>query len=194
MHLCLLCAAVTTPLSTVINDAVDRLPVPIRAEARLGHRLCEMFVHGPGAGKSRSLICDLAGRPAVLIYARELSPELTMLLTKLDVVAQRGKAEKMLSSCVLLTTKEQDQEVLSGVGRDANLGATILATHEPVPGDWYFGSNPRCTLHPDATVTVIVLHKLSVQSSYAFRNGELKEEKIREIVKAASGLLPETKP
>jgi hypothetical protein len=42
-------------------------------------------------------------------------------------------------------------------------------------------------------VTVLVLDRLTVKSSYAFRKGELNDSKVEEMVKAASALLPEAK-
>src|SRR5262245_55575968 len=88
----------------------EPLPKPLAVGTRLSHSLCETYVNGPYAGNPRSLICDLAGRPAVLIYTSELDPALIKLLARLDAVAQRGAERKMTSSCVLLTTKEADQE------------------------------------------------------------------------------------
>jgi hypothetical protein len=49
-------------------------------------------------------------------------------------------------------------------------------------------------LHPEATVVVIVLDRLTVRASFAFRKGELTGRKVDEIVKAASGLLPPERP
>jgi hypothetical protein len=167
---------------------------PAPAGLRLGHRFAESWANGPYADQKRSLICELAGRPAVLIYAREMDPSLVTLLTKLDAVAQRGQDQKMRSSCVLLTSMERDEKALGDFARRAKLDATILATLEPVKDERYFGSWPRCRLSPEATVTVLVLQRLVVQTSYAFRKGELDDAQIEEIVKAASALLPAPKP
>jgi hypothetical protein len=167
---------------------------PAPAGLRLIHRFCESVVNGPHAGESRSLICDLAGRPAVLVYARAMDPTLVTLLTKLDAVAQRGQDQKMRSSCVLLTSTDKEEKALRDFARRANLDATILATLAPAEDERYFGSWPRCRLSPEATVTVLILQRLEVQTSYAFRKGELNDAHVEEIVKAASALLPAPKP
>src|SRR5262245_19315437 len=59
-----LLAAVILGLSEIGTARADPLPEPLPVGTRLGHSLCETYVNGPHAGKARSLICDLAGRPA----------------------------------------------------------------------------------------------------------------------------------
>jgi hypothetical protein len=190
--LVLLCGALVGDDPKPAPKAPDMLPPPAPAGLRLGHRFAESWANGPYAGQKRSLICELAGRPAVLIYAREMDPPLIKLLTKLDAVAQRGQDQKMRSSCVLLTSTDKE-EALRDFARRANLAATILATLEPIKDERYFGSWPRCRLSPEATVTVLVLQRLVVQTSYAFRKGELDDAHVEEIVKAAEALLPAPK-
>jgi hypothetical protein len=90
------------------------------------------MVTGAFPGQSRSLICELAGRPAVLVYVRESDPAVGTLLKKLDAVALQGKEQKMRSSCVFLTTKDEDKEALRGLAQREKLEATILATHPPL--------------------------------------------------------------
>lgn len=189
-----LVAACLFPAPRAGTGAAEPLPPPVPAETRLGHRVCESVVHGPQAGQAVSLICDLAGRPGVLIYAREMEPALVKLLTKLDAVAQKGSTQQMRSTCVLLTTQDEDRSALRDIGKREKLEATILATHEFVKHGLYFGSDRRYELNPEANVTVIVLQQLTVQSSYAFRKGELKEGRVEEIVKAAAALVAATKP
>jgi hypothetical protein len=166
---------------------------PAPAGLRLGHRFAESVVKGPYAGQKRSLICELAGRPAVLIYARAMDPTLVTLLTKLDAVAQRAQDQNMRSCCVLLTSADKEEAALRDFARRADLGATILATLAPAEDERYFGSWPHCRLSPEATVTVLVLRRLEVQTSYAFGKGELDDAHVEEIVKAASALLPAPK-
>lgn len=183
------------PADGTVVPAADPLPAPVPSGVALHHKFCETYVAGENAGKARSLICDLAGRPAVLVYAREIDPNVVTLLRKLDVVAQQGKEQKMLSSCVLVTKTDDDRSALRVLTEGKKLDATILATHPLQDHGYYFGSNPtRHRLPSEAAVTVIVLQKLKVQSSYAFRKGELKDANIAEIVKAANKLLSGENP
>src|SRR5262249_28294044 len=73
------------------------------------------------------------------------------------------------------------------------LKATILATTPRQRDRPYFGVAPRRQPyypHKEAAVTVILLQRLQVHSSYAFRKGELKNPDVDAIVKAASTLQP----
>src|SRR5262249_19726726 len=172
----------------------EPLPEPVLAGARLGHSLCETFVNGPDAGKQQSLICTLAGHPAVLIYAREIDPPLLNLLKKLDAVAQSGNEQKMKNSCVLLAAKDEDRAWLQALGQREKLEATLLATTPYQEEKRYFAASSRqCSLHKDAVVTVIVLQGLTVEASFAFRKGGLRDANVEEIGKAASALLPTAK-
>jgi hypothetical protein len=171
----------------------DPLPEPVPVRLQLGHHLCEEFVNGPDARKKISLICTLAGRPAVLIYAREIDATLLDLIKKLDAVARAGSELKMKSSCVLLTNKDKDQERLQEIAQNEKLEATILAVTPYEEGNRYFASWPRCPLHKEAAVTVIVLQRLRVEKSYAFRKGGLNDRNVEEIVQAAAALLPTEK-
>ena len=95
---------------------------------------------------------------------------------------------------MLLTTKDEDYEHFQALAKREKLEATILAT---TPLQWerpIFGNYPsQRAVHKEAAVMVIVLQKLKVQSSYAFREGELNNTKIDEIVEAAAALLAESK-
>jgi hypothetical protein len=194
MHRQLFSIAVLFGASALGGARADRLPEPVPVGSRLGHRLCETFVNGPDAGKQQSLICALAGRPAVLIYAREIDPSLLDLIKKLDAVAQRGNEQQMKSACVLLTPNGEDRERLQALAQREKPRATFLATTPYQEGGPYFAASAgRCYLHKEAAVTVIVLQRLTVQSSYAFRKGQLNDGNVKEIVKAASALLPAAK-
>jgi hypothetical protein len=170
----------------------DPLPEPLPVGTRLGHSLSETHVNGPYAGKKRSLICELAGRPAALIYADQVDATLLTLLKKLDAMAEADMQHKMRSSCVLLTAREQDQEPFRGLARRENFKATVLAMTEKQRQRPYFNIWPRPRPyypHEEATVTVILLQRLQVRSSYAFRKGELRNADVDAIVTAASTLL-----
>jgi hypothetical protein len=185
--------ALSLAILVVPGLAAEPLPEPLANGSRLGHTLCERYVNGPHAGTLRSLICNLAGRPAVLVYAREIDPTTSVLLGKLDAIAQTGKVVKMTSACVLLTGADEDDAPLRDVAKKEKLEATILAA---TPLQWdrpFFGNHDgtrRRNLQRDAIVTVIVLDRLKVQASFSFRKGELNEEAEKKILRAAGLLLP----
>ena len=188
-----ICGSLHLALPVAIS-AEEPLPAPFPKDVKAAHRVCEHVVVGPSPGTARSLICDLAGRPAALVYVREFDPAVEKLLARLDIVAMQGKAHKMTSSCVFLTDKEADKETLRQLAKRDKLGSTILTTHPTLEQELYFGGGGRrFSLQKEAVVTVVVFQKLTVQSSWAFRKGELTDRKISEIVSALGALLPPMK-
>src|SRR5262245_3469156 len=105
-------AAFASWLMVVVTGGfgAEPFPAPVPRDIKVAHRVCETVVVGPGEGRQRSLICELAGRPAALVYARDIDRAVTKLLSKLDAIAAQGQPQKMTSSCVLLSAKEDDKE------------------------------------------------------------------------------------
>src|SRR5262249_12576052 len=123
--------------------AAEPLPAPLDAGSRLGHSLGELFLNGPHAGTKRSLICHLAGRPALLVYARTIDPPLVELLRRLDAVALCGKEQNATSAFVLLTGKDDEAETLQALAQREKFDNTVLAA---TPLQWerpYFNSIPN---------------------------------------------------
>src|SRR5262249_50284967 len=159
-------AVVLTGAIAAYPSGAEPLPEPLAVKSQLSHSIVETYVTGPHAGTQRSVICDLAGRPAVLIYAREIDPTLVALLRKLDTVAQQGKEQKMKNACVLLTTRDEDQETLQELAKREKLEATVLAATPLQSERPYFGNHPgRRDLQKEAALTVIILQRLEVQAS-----------------------------
>src|SRR5262249_42716018 len=105
--------------------------------------------------------------------------------------AQQGKEQKMKNACVLLTTRDEDQETLQELAKREKLEATVLAATPLQSERPYFGNHPgRRDLQKEAALTVIILQRLEVQAGTSFRKGELKEKAVDEIVKKARALLP----
>lgn len=189
---CMIAALSAVVAASVCAD--EPLPEPFAKGTQVGHRVCETYLVGSYESKARSLICDLAARPAALVYFRALDPAVEKLLTKLDSVARQGAAHKMISSCVFLTDQEDDKQALVALAKRTKLEATIVTSHRPNDLELYFGGNPRPrSLSKDAVVSVVIFQKLKIQSSHAFRKGELTDRKISEIVNALAALLPPIK-
>jgi hypothetical protein len=97
-------------------------------------------------------------------------------------------------ACVLLSMKDDDKKKLEDLDTRLKLQRTTLAMHEPLDDGIYFGTLPRGHRLPaDAAVTVVIFQKLKVQSSFAFRKGELTDEKVTSICNALTKLLPALK-
>jgi hypothetical protein len=141
---------------------------------------------GPERGQSYCYVCETADRPAVIIFARELSEPLGKLVSRLD----KAKAEvKAADLRVWVTFLRADQPAFDTkvVGWERQLGihSVPLGVFEDVVGP------PSYRLAADAEVTVLLFVRRKVVANFAFRPGELTEHGIDEILMAVPGI---TKP
>ena len=136
---------------------------------------------GPERGKSHCYICETADRPAVVVFARKLSEPLGKLCQQIDqAVTQHAKAD--LRAWVTFLSDDQpslDPKVVQW-GKKYALRNVPLGVFEDV------GGPPSYRLARDAEVTVLSFVKQKVVANFAFRDGELTDEKIAEVI----GTLP----
>jgi len=129
-------------------------------------------------------ICDAAERPAVIVFARHLDDPLAKLVSAIDkAVADNKKAE--LRGWVTFLNDDQaafDPLVVDWAKKHA-IRNVPLAVFEDVTGP------PTYKLGRDADVTVLLFTKHKVVNNFAFRSGELTDERIAEILKAIPTLL-----
>jgi hypothetical protein len=123
-------------------------------------------VTGPDAGQKSCLYCRYGTRPVVMIFARELTPQLLGLLKKLDAAAQTNDS---LGVGVVFCNDSQDLSArLAATAKQNNLSHMILAT--------YAAAGPsRYKLAPEADVTVLLYTHCSVKANHAFKKGDLSE-------------------
>ena len=143
---------------------------------------------GPQRGVSHCYICETADKPAVLIFARGLSDPLGKLAQKLDrAVAEHKKAD--LRSWITFLSEDQlslDSKVVAWSKKFA-LRSLPLGVFEDLDGP------PSYRLSRDADVTVILFVKQKVAANFAFRAGELNDDKIAEVMKALPRIVAEKK-
>jgi hypothetical protein len=139
---------------------------------------------GPQRGQSYCYICETADRPAVVIFARTLSDPLGKLVQQLDkAVADNKKSD--LRAWVTFLNEDQigsDAKVVDW-GRNHAIRFIPLGVFEDT------GGPPSYCLARDADVTVLLFVKQKVVANYAFRAGELSDDKTGEVVKALSRIL-----
>src|SRR5262249_59434541 len=130
-------------------------------------------------GKPLACAGDPAGRPAVIVFARSLSDPLGKLAAKLDkAVADNKKAE--LRGWVTFLSNDQptlDQQVVEW-GKKHAIRQMPLGVFESEDGP------PSYRLARDADITVLLFVKKKVVANFAFRSGELNDERIEEVLKA----------
>jgi hypothetical protein len=182
--LCLLCALCVF----VVNSAAED---PCVSGLKVGQRPGPYsFVVATGAerGQSTCYICETAERPAVVVFARSLSDPLGKLVAKLDKeVGDNKKAE--LRGWVTFLSNDQptlDPQVADW-GKKYAIRQMPLGVFESENGP------PSYRLARDADVTVLLFVKQKVVANFAFRSGELNDERMAEIVKAVPKILPEKK-
>jgi hypothetical protein len=139
---------------------------------------------GTERGQSHCFICDTAERPAVVVFARHLDDQLAKLVAGIDkLLADNKKAE--LRGWITFLNDDQtalDPQVVDWAKKHA-IRNVPMAVFEDTVGP------PTYKLSRDADVTVILFTKHKVVNNFAFRNGELADERIAEVLKAVPGLL-----
>lgn len=140
---------------------------------------------GPLRGQSQCYICDTADRPAVVIFARELSEPLGKLVGQFDKAVGEHKAAELRSWVTFLSDDQPtlDPKVVDW-GKKHAIRTIPLGVFEDAQGP------PAYKLAKDADVTVLLFVKKKVAANFAFRAGELTDEKAAEIVKALPNILP----
>jgi hypothetical protein len=134
---------------------------------------------GTHRGESHCYICETADRPAVVVFARSLSDPLGKLAQQLDkALADHKKSE--LRCWITFLNEDQlslDPKVVQWSQKHA-LRSVPLGVFEDA------GGPPSYRLAADADVTVLLFVKQKVVANFAFRAGELKDEKIAEVLQA----------
>ncbi len=143
---------------------------------------------GPERGKAHCYLCETGDRPAVVAFARSLSDPLRKLCQQLDqAVAEHKKAE--LRAWVTFLSNDQpslDPSVVQW-GKKHALRRVPLGVFEDV------GGPPSYRLARDAEVTVLLFVKQKVVANFAFREGELTNEKVAEVMQALPRIVGEKK-
>lgn len=139
-------------------------------------------VTGPFAGKKQCLFCKHGPNPVAVVFARELTPEVTDLLKKLDAATAKNKDAKMGSYAVFCNDDEKLQGNLKSLAEKEKLSNLPLTVDNASgPADY--------SIAKDADVTVILYREFNVKSNFAFRKGELKEGEITKIVADVSKIV-----
>ena len=180
LALCLLCA-----LCAFVVDS--RAEGPCVSGLKVGQRpgpYSFVVATGPERGKSTCYVCETAERPAVVVFARSLSEPLGKLAAKLDkAVADHKKAE--LRGWITLLSNDQptlDPQVVEW-GKKHAIRQIPLGVFESE------GGPPSYRLSREADVTILLFVKQKVVVNFAFRSGELNDERVGEVVKALPRIL-----
>jgi siroheme synthase (precorrin-2 oxidase/ferrochelatase) len=119
-----------------------------------------------------------------MIFAREISDNLSSLLKKIDTATVEHKADRMGSFVVFCSDDESLENKLKELAKKENLKQIVLTIDNP--------SGPsRYKVAKDADVTVVLYTNRKVMANFAFKKGELKSEDVDKIVGDVKKILPE---
>jgi hypothetical protein len=139
---------------------------------------------GPQRGTSFCYICDTADKPAAVVFARTLTEPLGRLAAKLDqAVADAAVPEFRAWLTVLDDGKDPGLESkVVAWGRKHALRHVPLGMFEDAVGP------PAYRLHRAADVTVVLFARQKTVANFAFKAGELTDEKIGDVAAALEKL------
>jgi hypothetical protein len=155
---------------------------PLHSGLKVGEKVPTFYVRaitGPLKNKSVCYVCRNGDRPVVMLFVRQITPELKRLLKGIDAEVDGHRASGLRSFGVFLAG--DDKELLPQVQTLAfdeklSLPLTIAAA----PSD---GSAGR-TIHPEAAVTVILYREQTVTANFAFRANELDGQTTETVLKS----------
>jgi hypothetical protein len=160
--------------------------VPLQSGLKVGEKVPTFYVRaitGPLKNKSVCYVCRNGDRPVVMLFIRDITPELKTLLKQIDKEVDDHRAEGLRSFGVFVAgdSKELLPQVQTlAFDEKISLPLTIAAA----PSD---GSAGR-SLHPDAAVTVILYRDQTVVANFAFRAKELQAEQCEAVLKGIRAL------
>jgi hypothetical protein len=140
---------------------------------------------GPQRGQSTCYICETGEKPAVIVFARTPNDALGKLVNALEKAVTEHKAADLRGWVTFLGDgAEGFEDKIAKWGRDHAVRAIPLGIFEDADGP------PSYKLARDADVTVLLFTKHKVVANYAFRAGELNDERVKDIMKAVPDLVP----
>lgn len=132
-------------------------------------------INGPTAGKKQCLVCRNGDNPVAMVFAREVSTPLTILIKKLDKATAENKAAKMGSFAIFCSDSEGLGKQLKELAEKENLKDFVLAIDNPAGPEPY-------KIAKGADVTVVLYNKSKVIANYVFKKGELDDKAIDKIM------------
>ena len=136
---------------------------------------------GTERGKQTCFICEQEKKPAAVVFARKLTPELGTLLAKLDAEVAARKDTGFKVWMTQLAAKA-DLDGLAKWATEHAVGSMPVGTFEDADGP------PAYLLAADADVTVLLFVKEKVVANFAFRGGELTPAATAAVLKAVPKL------
>jgi len=136
---------------------------------------------GPNRGQPMCYICETAERPAMIVFARQMTDPLGKLLNKVDEALKDQPADGMRAWMTILG----EEHTLDAVGK---WGKEHAVTNIPIGVFDDIDGPPTYRLAREAEVTIVLYVKQKVVANFAFRAGELNTESIAKVMEAVTKL------
>jgi hypothetical protein len=121
-----------------------------------------------------------------VIFAREVSDNLTSLVKKIDEATEKNRGCRMGSFVVFCSDEEGLKKKLEDLAEKEKLKCTVLTIDNPAgPGGY--------DIAKDADVTVLLYNRQEVKVNHAYKKGELTEREVERILSELPKILPEKK-
>jgi len=121
-----------------------------------------------------------------MIFAREVSDNLTSLVKKIDAETAKNKGAKMGSFVVFLSDDEKLGDKVKALAEKEGIKNCIFSIDNPAGPKGY-------EVAKDSDVTVVLYNKQKVAANHAFKKGELNSKAIEAIVADVPKILPAKK-
>jgi hypothetical protein len=132
-------------------------------------------ITGAFKGEKHCLFCEHGNCPVAMVFAREVTPELTKLIKKIDAATVKNSKARMGSFVVFLSDKEGLAGQLESLAAKEKIAQTVLAIDNP-------GGPQRYAVAKDADITVVLYEDHTVRANHSFRKGELNTKAADRIV------------
>ena len=160
----------------------------VKSGPEVGKQLAGPFhplnVTGESAGKKNCLYCQNGNNPVAMIFARQLTPEVTTLIKKVDECTAKNSGCSMGSFVVFLSDDEGLEAKLKSMAQATGLKKCVLSIDNPAGPKGY-------NVNKDADVTVVLYTERTVKANHAFKKGELKDADIETIIGDVSKITPQ---
>ncbi len=120
------------------------------------------------------------------VFARTFTDDLASLVKQIDETVTAHQDQKLSAFVVFLTDDSDATEPqIKQLADSSGIGQTPLTMFESISGP------PAYKIAQDADVTVMLWRNKRVRNNFAFREGELNADHIKEIVAQAKSLATE---
>src|SRR6266404_4518474 len=152
---------------------------PLKSGPQAGMELPGPFhpfhVNGENAGEKACLFCRFGGDPVAMVFARQVTPEVTALVKQLEASTEKNKAAD-LGACVIFCSDDSALKAqLEELAKKEKLKNVILAIDSPAGPLEY-------QIAKDADVTVLLYVERTVKANHSFRKGELNDKGITNVI------------